>query len=130
MAYKLTAKKALGLLADVVQKQGEDYVYREDPRVIKVEGTCANRYPDGEPACIAGHVYRLLADAGHFEWDAVPMYCTAGWALGTIADASAGFTYTDGAVRVLCAAQDIQDAGGSWGKALRRAVQEYSAVKP
>ena len=129
MAYKLTAKKALGLLADVVQKQGEDYVYREDPRVIKAEETCVNRYPDGEPACIAGHVYRLLADAGHFEWDAVPMRHTAGWVLGTIG-ASAGFTYTDGAVRVLTAAQDIQDTGGSWGKALRRAVQEYLAVKP
>lgn len=130
MAYKLTAKKALGLLADVVQKQGEDYIYREDPRVIEAKGACMNTYPDGEPACIAGHVYRLLADVGHVEWDAVPKYYAAGLALGTIADASAGFTYTDRAVRVLHTAQDIQDSGGSWGKALARAVQAYSAVKP
>ena len=119
---KIGKAKALELMAEAVGYMGADYVY---PPGVDGAGC---RYVHGDedesgeptPSCIVGHALYLagLEIPKIAELDQV----------GTIAAASYLVPALTGpAVRVLRAAQDRQDGGATWGKALEAAKVEAAA---
>lgn len=114
MSETLTVERALELLERAVVLKGAAYVYR--PETLHVDGAgeiyrdgdCVY-VEDGEPSCIVGHV---IAYAGGNLADVEE------GALPNSALSRAGVEFTDNAYYVLRAAQNRQDAGGTWGSSL------------
>ena len=110
----LSYDDTLGLLREVIAEKGEDYVY-DSP--IEPRSRCLYVH-DGQPGCIVGHVLHRAGVsveglAGVEDWtpldhEVVPQFC--GWA-------------AEPALELLAAVQVEQDAGATWGEALRRALE-------
>ena len=129
MMRELFGQDAVDLLRAQVAKKGHDYVYvrRNDAGVQLTmgldivtgqNGVCMNwvRGPEGtrEPDCLLGHVY---ADLGVLN---VVFQSATVWALRRTLWA-AGVRMTPRALYLFDVAQVAQDAGRTWGEALRYA---------
>lgn len=127
MTYTVDSTEALRRLKDAVDLKGEDYVYLHDNGTSIREApavSCVNKYRDGSPACIVGHVLVALADGGYFTRDQIPDG-------GSVALAAENLPvkFTEDALLVLGRAQSRQDTGRTWGEAYA-AAQEAVAVWP
>jgi hypothetical protein len=116
-------------LRDIVQGK-EDYVYN-----FTVSGwsECAYSNADGTPSCIVGHVmrrltpvfYRGVAELEYEEEGGAFINSTSAQYLFSEMSTEAGDFYSltkpvidNRTIRVLTRAQDMQDAGKTWGQAL------------
>ena len=105
----LTAEKARELLARAVAEKGEDYVYQPP------EGRqrrCLYVHPDS-PGCIVGHVFHYLGVAP----EVLARY--EGSHAGLVASRLTGVSPENPVAIALTVAQDAQDAGEPWGRALQ-----------
>jgi hypothetical protein len=125
----------LNTLADVVNKFGEDHIYGALPaeRFVTYPGLpkpqCQYVHNDGEvlkPACIAAHVlYRLGISLEQLErCEGKGVHVLTGWGLTDFQPDLRGLTQDS--LHVLRTAQTVQDNGGTWGEALKRA-RDYAA---
>lgn len=124
---QITARRALELITDVVDRAGEDFVY-EQKDMTDVRGAFEYGAPPkgcryvefvDQPSCLVGHVlHRAGVDAATLN--RLDM-------LGVSASALAdyGIQADVGAQRILGVAQQVQDSGKPWGEALRRAREVY-----
>lgn len=126
---QITARRALELLIDVVDRAGEDFVY-EHKDMTDLRGSFEYgglsrgcRYvEEGHPSCLVGHV---LVRTG-VSLEALNKLDMLGVSASSLADY--GIQADMGAQRVLGAAQEVQDSGKSWGEALRMARQRYEQI--
>ena len=126
---EISARRALELLTDVVDKAGEDFVY-EHQDMTDLRGALEHggppkgcRYVDGDhPSCLVGHV---LVRAGA-SLEALNKLDKLGASAKSLADF--GIRVDENASKVLGTAQLAQDGGKSWGEALRLARQKYEKI--
>ena len=127
---EIDARRALELLTDVVDRAGEDFVY-EHQDMTDLRGSfeyggpsrgCRYLDQDNHPSCLVGHV---LVRAGT-STEALNKLDVLGVSAKSLADY--GLRVDEKASTVLCTAQRTQDAGKSWGEALRLARQRYEKI--
>ena len=109
-----TAREALELLEKAVATRGEDFVYQ------KRLGGCLYVY-QGKPDCLIGVA---LIDFAGWPLSDLERFCP----VASVAREFPGRIGAD-AVAVLQAAQDAQDAGETWGQALRAARNKAEALR-
>lgn len=126
---QITARRALELITDVVDRAGEDFVY-EHKDMTDLRGSFEYgglsrgcRYvEEGHPSCLVGHV---LVRAG-VAIETLNKLDVLGVSAKSLADY--GVRVDGKASNVLCTAQRVQDSGKSWGEALRMARQMYEQI--
>ena len=113
----IDARRALELLIDIVDQYGEDTVYEKVPLD---NGNMGCRYErEGAASCLIGRaLYRAGAPLGFLAH--IDLYGVSARML----PCHTNQVDTD-AAEVFQAAQGIQDAGETWGKALRGARSWY-----
>jgi hypothetical protein len=92
----------------------EDYVY---PRAGKGNGQCVYFESDGTPSCLIGHALEA-------ELRSIGTATSVANELGIEAQQFEGLLTLD-AMRYLASAQEAQDSGKPWGRALAQANQTY-----
>lgn len=112
----LDGPTALRLLREVVAER-PDYIYAHPSRA------CVHVYK-GQPSCIAGHV---LVRAGFDPATIEAKVDQYGNGAQVFADVFKG-QVTENAVRILRAAQIVQDGGQTWGDALEAAESTAAAL--
>lgn len=125
---RITARRALELLTDVVDRAGDDFVYQKldmsdvqgEEDMLPNEGC---RYAvDDRPSCLVGHV---LHRSG-VEMDVLNRLDVAGTSASGLADFGLEVDWDAG--EVLVAAQALQDRGECWGDALAAARRKYEMI--
>lgn len=127
----LTAKKALGLLANVVAEHGVGHVYEkiaEDDRFPACMYVQRDEEGKDCPSCLVGHVMHRfgvpLEALRRSNRDGV--YTLS---LDIDRDPDLPFGISNGAATVLGEAQNSQDEGDPWGIALAKAVHVYAELE-
>jgi hypothetical protein len=121
---EIDREKALALLAAEVRTEGPQFVYKRDERVDEngdMQGINCRYVEDGNPSCLVG---RVLFRAG-VPIEAIHNLDTQWNGMSeSIGDAKFpdDVNLTLDAREVLQAAQTSQDAGQTWGEALRSAL--------
>ena len=123
---RIDARRALEMLIDVVDQYGEDTVYEKVPltqgnQVIEVGGTGCRYQYQRQPSCIVGHVLHRAGVPMDVLENLDMSGSPAGSIYGTVKDPDAR--------TVLDAAQIKQDAGETWGDALRAAKEQYERIQ-
>lgn len=111
---KITKSQALALLKQAVDERGEDYIY---PGAGRDSAPSCQYVVNKKPACIVGlalnkggvGIKRLAPNASQNQ---KPLF--------TRLDLLERMT--DNAYEVFASAQDIQDCGGTWGRAYEEAL--------
>ncbi len=60
--FNLTYKQTVGGLREIVRKRGRRYIYNKDGCAV-----CVN-FEDGQPSCVAGHLYAMHGITGEGGW--------------------------------------------------------------
>jgi hypothetical protein len=121
---EIDREKALALLAAEVRTEGPQFIYKKDERVDEngdMQGINCRYVEDGNPSCLVG---RVLFRAG-VPIEAISALDTQFEGISeSIQDAKFpdDVNLTLDAREVLQAAQTSQDAGQTWGEALRAAL--------
>lgn len=121
MSIHLSFEQALAGLEKAVAAKGEDFKY-EAPVVDEEEGLTMCMYfsRTGQPSCIVGHVLAdhgvSVDDLGHWNEDAT---------VHTLVDHSV-LDVDARTTLLLRRAQEMQDNGHPWGKALAEAKAEVA----
>lgn len=117
---EITMKQVLDAMCQVVGEFGVDYVY------TKINDSCLNWDEDRDcPSCLVGHVLHRVGISREFLIEHNPK--GAGSVLYYFWDDS-GVSAEESVPHILGVAQHVQDRGGTWGEALRRALAEYETV--
>lgn len=107
------------LLHAAVEAKGEHYVYpQEDPNYRTSSGQCRYSTPDGQPACIVGHVFYSINESYLPDFDFINDVESAVTAIQSY-DPAFGFDAL--AVELLTYAQESQDGDLEWGESERNA---------
>jgi hypothetical protein len=118
----ITRSKAIAALEEAVAEKGEDYVYRTD----NPGGQCYYSV-DGEPSCIVGHVFakldqELFRDVA--DWEARYHQSMSVRTVRTRWPSRMDYD----ALEALSMAQVYQDAGRTWGQAVKAATSVVETV--
>lgn len=123
---ELTADKARQYMREAVEDAGADYVYRQHhSECLYVVG--------GEPACLIGHVL-IKAGVGVEEFptregdDPLGLLGFREGQKGRAREREqlSGIAANESVARALTAAQEMQDAGATWGSALEEFEQDLA----
>lgn len=124
MTIEIDYDKAIELLERAVAEKGADYVYASFAKeVSKNDSTCLYVDPEtGAPSCIVGHVVSyldsdLLPEISEWETEATDDTTVFSLA-GRLEDR---LHFTERALATLTLAQQSQDNGITWGRALEYA---------
>lgn len=120
----LDAPTALRLLTHAVQRNGAGFTYTRPLVAGNPTPVCSYFTDDSAPSCIVGHVLRDFgapADLIRLRGNSIGVYSLA----ARLEMASDEFQISKAAVKVLVAAQEVQDEGLPWGDALARAVLAF-----
>ncbi len=128
MTATIDADLAIRTLRKVVAEKGPDYIYADEMGRTGAAAYCVNFYQDGSPACIAGHVYQKWFDAGILTPEQWEKMDRRGGVEVVFEGLELNGVGAHDAIGVLSTAQECQDLGDSWGKALRRAEGMYDHV--
>lgn len=121
----LDADGAIRSLREVVYSAGPDYVY-ERVEAYGLGGACVNFY-NGQPSCIVGQVFGLLGlTAEKAEELNIAGRTIASVACELLNRSDFEWDFSSAAVGILVTAQDCQDTGSTWGKALEAAEARYA----
>ncbi len=129
---KLNLETVKALVLAEIEKEGEDYIYKEQERQNGAGVMCSNYEADGTPSCLVG---RALDAGGIITFEALSAAESTTGAvhlLGSGIDdlvTSLGIGIDDDAFNFLWTLQDSQDAGVSWGEAFRRASETPVAIR-
>lgn len=119
----LTAKAALGLLADVVLEHGTDTIYK---KVKEGDAESCVYVLNEAPSCLVGHVLSRFGIPLDFMGSLMRNTLAASSLCYKINnEAKIALTISDDAAIVLGDAQDAQDSGQTWGTALAVATRTY-----
>lgn len=127
----LTAKKALGLMAQIVLDHGVGHVYEqvvEDERYPACVYVQADEEGKDCPSCLVGHVMHRFG----VPLEALRRSNREGvhsLALSIGRDSESAFEISVDAAAVLAEAQNSQDVGDPWGLALAKAVWLYADLE-
>jgi hypothetical protein len=123
-------EKYLTAMTEIVTEYGSDYVYVRPTHDGGYNGGCRYEWAD-EPSCLIGKVLfklgaslemlrRLDADCGSI------INLQSGGYSDLLAEL--GIVHRDTTVRVLQAAQTVQDSNGTWGQALEDAKEVAESI--
>lgn len=127
---EVSTETALKLLKDAVELKGEGYRY---PTYTRSELSCHYAY-EGQPDCIVGHVLVALG-VPVSALDYNDPDSDLGIASGSISgnwhtlEEQYDLAFDDGARVALEAAQSMQDAGWSWGRSYKCALEAVKSLK-
>lgn len=124
---KITNAEVIEMLDKVVAGR-EDYVYEYTTINGRENTTCMYSTPEGAPSCIVGHLlhdnlpeyFRKVSESEYLTNDAGDVYASAGIRVYDLPNISEIFDTH--AIEALGVAQEAQDWGRSWGKAVERAA--------
>lgn len=119
MTIEIDYDKAIELLKRAVAEKGADYVYERPDEAL----SCVY-VSNGAPSCIVGHVISYVApellDSIHI-WEQDAFAETGSGVESLVEHFGAEFDMTDEALTALGIAQEAQDMGANWGRALGKA---------
>lgn len=119
MTERITKKRVMDVMCQVVGEFGVDYVY------TKIGDFCHN-WLDGCPSCLIGHVMHRLGASGEFL---ASHSREAAYTLMFFYTKETGVDFEEGVYGILSEAQQWQDSGHPWGYALRKALEKHDQLR-
>ena len=112
MSITIDEALAVKLLERAVEERGADYIYERE-----VANVCTY-VSDGAPSCLVGHVINYVAPELMPSIAAWEITTASGTGVGELVQEFDSLEISPRALQLLATAQQAQDDGASWGRAL------------